>query len=365
MGRFIVRSFFEDIKNFKNMIPYRREKIEQAPARALPSTYGVNKLSEVIHPDKQRVTVSSCETIDSKMKIITFSACDNGTLATFRAGQGVNIKIGTETMFFPFLSAPTENKYSIIVHNDFSDGVSKFLSAVQESTELEISGPTGLFYYSSLRDGDSVVIICDASAVAPVISICRYLANSDNKNVKVFLLDEEENPKIRSLFKNMCSDTSVYYVKNEDEVFRKVSSHTDSVAAFFVSGKQEFCRRMESDFDSFEFLKGRIRTYISAPTVNRDVPSKKYYCQVLYRNDTFSFSCFADETLLNAFERNNIPTKAKCKVGECGYCRCKLLEGEVETVLCNGINSVRSADEKYGFIHPCRSFPKTDIKVRL
>lgn len=365
MGRFIIRTFSEDIKNFKNMLPYRKKIIEEAEAAPLPKTYGVNELSEILHPDKQNVYVGSAVAIDNKSKIITLSSCEKTALAFFRPGQGINIRIGNETTFFPIASAPNQKDYKIIVSADSLDGVSKFLFCADENTALEISGPTGLFYYSHLRDGDSVVLICDVYGAASVLSICSYLVDSTDVKAEVFLLDKDENSKIRSLFENLSDNISITYVKNANEIYEKALVQVNSPSAFFVSGKQDFCEKTDGMFGKSDFLKGRIRMQISEPSIQNDVPADKYNCQVLYRNESFSFDCVANETLLSAFERNNIPTQAKCKVGECGYCRCKLLEGKVETVLCNGIDSRRSADEKYGFIHPCRAFPKADIKVKL
>lgn len=365
MSRFIVRSFLEDIKNFRNMIPCRMQKIEESSSDPLPETYGVNELSLTLHPDKQKVTISSVSAFDSKTKIITLSPCDERTLAPFRAGQGINISVGNETTFFPILSDPNEKDYTIMVYADFSDKVSEILFNVSENTELEISGPTGLFYYSALRDGNSVVLICDAFGVASAVSICRYLAHSAETTAIVILLDEDNKENICSLFENIAENIKVLSLKKVDEINKKILSEVNIPSAFLVSGKEDFCSRIKAFVESFEYLRGRVRLNIAQPSVKIEVPSEKYSCQVFCRDEIFSFECFSDETLSSAFEKNNIPTEAKCKVGECGYCRCKLVEGKVETVLCNGIDSVRSADEKYGFIHPCRAFPKTDIKVKL
>lgn len=365
MKRLIVRSFFEDIKNFKNMIPYRTKKIEETDAVPLPETYNANKLSTALHPDNQRVSLSSAVAIDNKTKIITLSSCSSVPLAPFRAGQGINIKHGTKTTFFPILSAPEEENYSVIASSDSSDEVTEFLFNADKNTEIDVSGPVGLFYYSHLRDGDSIVLICDNSGAAPVISICKHLIGNANKTVTVLFLDEEENYRTQDLFKTLPADISVSYVKSYEEIYKRISTQICSPAAFFASGKQDFCNKIKSLFNNHEFLRGSIKTFISEPSLKVDVPPEEYRCQVFYRDKSFNFSCLSNETLLSAFERNNVPTQAKCKVGECGYCRCKLLEGKIETVLCGDIDSLLSADEKYNFIHPCRAFPKTDIKVKL
>lgn len=364
MGRIIVKSFFEDIKNFKNMIPYRIQKINEAENKPLPQTYGVNELSSKLHPKKQKVVISSAFFLDNKTKILILSSRESKSLAYFRAGQGVNIKINSYTTFFPLLSSPDEKDYKIVVFADFEDVVSKYLFSQPENTELEISGPEGLFYYSSLRDKNSLVFICDIFGTPPVISICKSLIKTgDNTEMKVILLNQDENCNVQNLFE--AENISVDVAKNIYEVYEKTKSNVCAPSSFFVSGKQELCNEATDLFSNFKLIRGRIRLYVANPFQRADLPEYRYNCSVIYRDKTFEFECTGNETLLSAFERSNIPTQAKCKVGECGYCRCKLLDGEVEILNCNDIDSRRSADEKYGFVHPCRAFAKSDLTLVL
>lgn len=363
MGRLIIRSFFDDIKNFKKMMLYRRQKIEEAVDKPLLESYGVNELSEALHPYIQKAVITSVATTDNSMKIITLSPFGNADFAQFKAGQGINIKIGSETTFFPILSSPDDKNYSIVVHTDLSDEVSEYLLGADLDTELEVSGPTGLFYYSPLRDGNSIVLVCDIYGVAPVLSICKYLS-ARVAFVNVLLLDGEEKSYGAELFSDI-KNINLLVLNSTDEINNKLSEIA-APSAFFVGGQHSFCEAVKQCAEKSPMLKGRVRLFIADPSaVFQDTSDKRHSCQVIYRDKFFSFDCFENETLLSAFERNSIPTQAKCKVGECGYCRCKLLEGEVETVLCNDIDSRRSADEKYSFIHPCRTFTKTDIKVKL
>ena len=46
-------------------------------------------------------------------------------------------------------------------------------------------------------------------------------------------------------------------------------------------------------------------------------------------------------------------------MGSCGFCKSELLSGEVKIV-----NDKRdSIDKKYNYIHPCCTYPLSDIKI--
>ena len=69
----------------------------------------------------------------------------------------------------------------------------------------------------------------------------------------------------------------------------------------------------------------------------------------------------ADEPILTAVERAGISAPSRCRSGECGWCHSKLVKGKVYVP--KDADGRRAADEKYGWIHPCVSFPLSDIEM--
>jgi len=64
-----------------------------------------------------------------------------------------------------------------------------------------------------------------------------------------------------------------------------------------------------------------------------------------------------------ALERAGIKAPSRCRAGECGWCRSRLLEG---TVFIPQENEMRRwADKQYGYIHPCCSFPTSDLVLEV
>ena len=79
--------------------------------------------------------------------------------------------------------------------------------------------------------------------------------------------------------------------------------------------------------------------------------------------DEYSIPANADEPVLTAMERAGIKAPSRCRSGECGWCRSRLLEG---TVFIPQENEMRRwADVYYGYIHPCCSFPTADLTLEI
>ena len=54
---------------------------------------------------------------------------------------------------------------------------------------------------------------------------------------------------------------------------------------------------------------------------------------------------------------------ARCRSGECGFCHSHLLSGKVYVP--EHMEYRRMADYKFGCIHPCCSFPLTDLVLNV
>ena len=92
-------------------------------------------------------------------------------------------------------------------------------------------------------------------------------------------------------------------------------------------------------------------------------PTEKitYNLKVVMKDKVEETTCKNDETLLVAMERAGIKAPSLCRVGECGYCRSILLEGKVKMIGA----ALKKAEAENDYIHPCVSFPDSDIVLKL
>ena len=73
----------------------------------------------------------------------------------------------------------------------------------------------------------------------------------------------------------------------------------------------------------------------------------------------YDITASADEPLLTSIERAGIVTPSRCRSGECSWCRSKLVSGKA--FVPEKTDGRRRADIEFGYIHPCASFPMSDI----
>lgn len=54
----------------------------------------------------------------------------------------------------------------------------------------------------------------------------------------------------------------------------------------------------------------------------------------------------------------------KCRVGSCGTCKCKILEGEVKPEI-DFVNVLSLEQIESGYVLACKSSVKTDLKILI
>jgi ferredoxin len=71
----------------------------------------------------------------------------------------------------------------------------------------------------------------------------------------------------------------------------------------------------------------------------------------------------AGESLVVALERAGIRIETCCRSGECGFCRTKVLAGNV--FISPKSDGLRGADRDFGYVHACAAYPLSDAKIRI
>jgi len=108
-------------------------------------------------------------------------------------------------------------------------------------------------------------------------------------------------------------------------------------------------------------LSGTPGEVIREEDYPKQVSGKVFSISYSYRCQEGIIQAKASETVLAALERAGLDPDSQCRSGECGFCRSLLLEGEVY-ILKDG-DGRRAADRKYGYFHPCSSYPLSDLKL--
>ena len=274
----------------------------------------------------------------------------------------------------------------IIVRKKPNGLVSQYIfSNWRKGTKVNASSPFGNFYYQPLRDAKSIVGICDNLGVSAFLSMAEAIADGTlNAELTLLYTARKEKEAIMSqrldeLAEN-CDKLSVVYVLSDEHVFKKERGFITKTLiekyaprgkySVFVSGNTALYNRaipqlaelkLENKFIRFG-LSGQIENPASLPDFPQEAKGLTFLCKVIRNGELIAtIPCASEESLLVALERDGIASPALCRSGECGFCRSKLLKGNV--FIPQGVDNRRLADSGYGIIHPCCSYPMSNLTL--
>jgi len=134
-----------------------------------------------------------------------------GKVFDFKPGHFVNVtaNINDETVKRAYsISSDPDRKYIEITVKEVPKGkMSSYLMTLKEGDELELNGPYGDFVY---ENQDKVILIGGGCAVAPLMSLFRYINKHNKKAQVVFIISArtEEDFIFEKEIKEISNDNS-------------------------------------------------------------------------------------------------------------------------------------------------------------
>ena len=96
----------------------------------------------------------------------------------------------------------------------------------------------------------------------------------------------------------------------------------------------------------------------------RCVPELKVHKLTVHiRDNVYVVEARNDETLLTAMERAGVKAPSRCRGGTCGFCHSRLIAGEYSVLPEHEYR--RQADYKFGYVHPCSTYPESDMEIEV
>jgi len=353
----------------------------------------VSELVDRLHPS--RVGVRVAEVFDETPTTTTLRLVpESGPLPPFRAGQFVNLFLevdGIETARpYSISSPPSRTGYIDITVRKMPGGfVSTYLcESAGLGDRFELSGPWGSFYHEPLIDTDDLVFLAGGSGVTPFASMIRDAVET-KKDVRMHLVYGCRVPDDIIFGEELaglacCEDgfKMDVIVSEPDEEYSgrcgllDAPTLLDSIGGvegktFYLCGPPAMYGLCEGALEELGVPPRRVRTELSGPppdvTVVEGWPaSVKAGAEVTVTVETARgaerFEAPCDEPLLNSLERNRLAIDNLCRSGECGVCRTKLVSGDV---FMPSTAALRRSDARFGYIHPCMSYPLTDVVMRI
>lgn len=383
---------------FVSVIPERQTRINNAPAVLPNEVDTAYELAKALHPKKQYLKVAEVKVRAEDCKSFTLVPDEErGTkaLAYFGAGKYLTVFETIEgmpvTRAYSISSSPKdslENKYVLTIKLVDGGLMSRYIFDTWEvGTKVEVSAPAGNFEYQPIRDAKKVICLAGGSGITPFISMANAINDGDedfemtllygsrNENVILFKEELEELSKKCDKIKvvNVLSDKDAKCDKNTEKGFItaeliKKYAPTDEPYSVFLCGPQQMYNFLDAELQKLELPKKYIRHEMFGefhnPKTQPDYPEnipEKVKITVTIQDKTYIIFGSSNDSVMQTIEKNGLSVPSRCRSGECGFCHSHLLSGKVYVP--KHLEYRRLADYKFGCIHPCCSFPLTDIEI--
>lgn len=391
---YIGKNGFADIKKLISHILEKNCVIKATPTKEISGDFKINDHAKKLHPDYQKMTIEKVvEHSGAEAKTFILSA---DTAAYFRAGQylSVSLNIGDSVLTRPYSISSTpslskEGRYSVTVRRTPDGFASDYiLDNWKVGDTVTVSEPLGNFYYEGLRDETDVIALAGGSGITPFISMARAIADGDESfNLTILFGSRTENS---ILFKSeldeiakKCEKIKVVYVLSDEKKdgYENGFINADIISKYapaekpysvFMCGPEAMYLFAEKELEKPGLDKKHIRRELLGVTKKiwekADYPSefkeKTFSAVIRQGSQEHTIPVAANEPVLAAIERAGIAAPSRCRSGECGWCRSKLISGDVYVPAEND-EGRRASDKVSGYIHPCATFALSDLVIEV
>ncbi len=383
-----------DMLKFKNMAKVREKAIQTAPAKEVDGEFTINRLAKTLHPDYQKLVVA--EIIDhagADSKTFVFQREDGAPVAYFRAGQYLSLKLRIGESFvtrpYSISSSPKwalEGKVAITVRsNPGGFAADWLLENLKVGDVVTASGAEGQFYYEELRDSKNVIALAGGSGITPFLSMAyairdeiedfnlTILFGSRTRENILFAKELEQItaacPKVKVV--HVLSDEQAEGYENGYITAELIQKYAPEDYSIFLCGPEAMYRFAEKEIEKLGLPRRKVRREMLGVTKSvweqpgYPAGSKDQTYKVTVRRgaEEYQIDALANEPVLTAIERAGIEAPSRCRSGECGWCRSKLISGEVYVPAEN--EGRRFSDIEHNYLHPCASFPVSDLVIEV
>lgn len=371
---------FMDMLRFKQLVPNRQKALSNGPNTPLPTSYRTNELAKRLHPGYMQVELVEINSLNDRIKEFVFERKDAAAFPFFQAGQYVSLQAhinnGLVSRPYSIVSSPKDalsNRLVLAIENAgyFSDYMHQ--EAKIHDTFM-MTEPSGEFHYDSLRDQAKIIGIAGGSGITPFISMAKsMIEGSENFSMTLFYgaIDEQH-----LTYKDQLDEFSkhglkvIYVLSNEEkegyehgfitsELIERYADITNST--IFMCGPVKMYEFVTSQLSAYSLPRKAIHKDASCCQNLPIAEPKTYTLTVHMRDHVYTIPALENETILVAMERAGLNAPNKCRAGGCGFCHSKWICGEY--TVAEGRDGRREADIKFGFIHPCVSYPKGDLEI--
>ncbi|MBQ1396395.1 MAG: iron-sulfur cluster-binding domain-containing protein [Eubacterium sp.] len=389
-----IKGFLKDVGGASRVTKARLSAFDAAsavPVREDP----IGNVAREWHPGKIDLVVSEIREASVTARTVRFKRADGGKLPPFYAGQFMTLDFEMDgaviTRPYSISSAPFQARQEdafveITVRRQRENGfISDYINDnVKVGDTFRGMVGLGQFYYEPLRDAKHVVALAGGVGITPFASMAKEVANGTLDMDLTILYGSVSTGDI-TMKEELDALTServhvVHVISGEEpdwqgergfltaELIKKYSAEDTT---YFICGPQVMYRFLRGELAKLEVPKKRVRFEVFGQA--KDITVYEGFPQEL-KDETFRLTvrrgihedvipAKATESIVVALERAGIRIETACRSGECGFCRTKVLSGNV--FICPENDGRRAADKDFGYVHACAAYPLSDVTVKI
>ena len=277
-----------------------------------------------------------------------------------------------------------EGKYEVTIRtNPTGFAADHLLETVKVGDKFRATSPQGFFYYEDLRDPENVIALAGGSGITPFLSMARAIADgTEDFNLTIlFGSRTEEQILFKEEFDRLAAENDkikvVHILSDEEKEGYEhgfisadlIKKYMTDDCCIFACGPDAFYKFLDKELPKLGLPKKNLR-FEARPITKKveedqDFPDiargKTFKLTVKQGPNQWETTAASNEPILVAIERAGIAAPSRCRSGECGWCRSKVLSGYY--FVPENADFRRWADKKHRYIHPCCSFPCSDIVI--
>ncbi len=385
---------------FISLLADRQKTFENAKAIIPEIPDNATALAKALHPKKQFLKVAEViERAEDCKSFVLVPDEEKGTKALAYFGAGKYLTVFEEidgmkiTRAYSISSKPKDaldGKYMLTIKRVDGGIMSNYiLDTWTVGTPVTVSAPEGHFEYQPLRDAKNVICIAGGSGITPFISMAGAVIDGDEEfnmtliygsrnKANVLFYDELEEIKktgkvnVVHVLSDKDADCDGNGFENgfiTADIIKKYAPENEPYS-IFICGPQAMYEFLDKEIEKLGLEKKYVRHEMFGefrnPSSQADYPSdvpETVSITVTIQDVTTTVTGSTNDTVLQILEKNGIAAPARCRSGECGFCHSHLLSGKVYVP--KNLEYRRLADFKFGCIHPCCSFPLTDLVINV
>ncbi|MBQ2847911.1 MAG: 2Fe-2S iron-sulfur cluster binding domain-containing protein [Clostridia bacterium] len=387
-------------KKFFPILSGRQAAFDAASPELAKISDNAMGLAKKLHPKRQYLKIESVVERGEDCRSYTLvpdTEKATESLAYFGAGKYLTVFETIEgmpvTRAYSISSSPKdslEGKYVLTIKLVEGGLMSRYIfDTWTVGTKVEVSAPSGNFEYQPLRDAKKVICLAGGSGITPFVSMANAVNDGDedfemtllygSRNTDSILFRAELNELVKK-----CSKLKVVHVLSDEESdipdeaekglitaeLIKKYAPADEAYSVFLCGPQQMYAFVDKELEKLNLEKKYIRHEMFGefhnPASQADYPSQvpdTVKIKVTIQDKTYTVEGNSADSVMQTLEKNGISVPARCRSGECGFCHSHLLSGKVYVP--KHLEYRRLADYKFNCIHPCCSFPLTDLEINV